>query len=65
MENPHSYEPETMVGERVCVLGQGASVFEVTSVDFKTGTFEAVAVGAGLPLKLYPWGAITRGEVMP
>jgi hypothetical protein len=52
-----------MVGQRVCVLGQGASVFEVTSIDFKTRTFEAVAVGAELPLKQYPWGAITRDEV--
>jgi hypothetical protein len=65
MENPHFYEWAPMVGQRVCVLGQGASVCEVTSVDFKTRTFEAVAVGAGLPLKQYPRGAITGGEIKP
>jgi hypothetical protein len=65
MENPHSYERAPMVGQRVCVLGQGASMFEVTSVDFKTRTFEAVVVGAGLPLKQYPWGAIIRDKVKP
>ena len=32
-------------------------MIEVTSVDFKTRTFEAVGVGAGLPLKQYPWGS--------